>query len=209
MIKLKCVGGILYLSTDPTALRRTLPFSQAWREDWWRLGPGEAEELLRGTLSPGALDALLRDALAGPNGDGASTARADREELIRRASRLLAHGWAVKITYAEQPGGIPPSNQSDAPPPIEDAVPPEQNPTGVPKQKEKDHWIVVELVGENGEPIPSELCRVTTPDGDVIERETDIQGKVEVRQISAGDCMVEFPELDKDAWEPTSGDGAA
>lgn len=100
---------------------------------------------------------------------------------------------------------VPPISGRKAPPapppePVPNAVPRQDNPTGVPVV-EKDHWIVVELLGENGEPIPGELCRITLPDGDIIERHTDSRGRVEEYGITAGDCIVEFPELDQDAWE--------
>lgn len=121
------------------------------------------------------------------------------EGLAERAADRFA-GLPAVIEHV-----VPPVSGRKAPPappaePVPNAVPRQENPTGVPVV-EKDHWIVVELVGENGEPIPGELCRITLPDGDIVERHTDSRGRVEEYGLEAGDCTVEFPDLDQEAWE--------
>lgn len=129
------------------------------------------------------------------------------EDILRLAAARLGNGWVCTIERA--PVGIGWNGKG-----IEkadyatEAIEPEEKPTGIPKKKEKDHWIIVELLGENGEPIPNELCRITLPDGQVIERETNSLGRVEEYHIVKGDCAIEFPELDKDAWEPYRGAAA-
>lgn len=63
-------------------------------------------------------------------------------------------------------------------------------------------WIEVELVGEDGKPIPGERYRVTLPDGSVAEGSLDQNGMARVEGFEPGSCKVTFPDLDQDAWEP-------
>lgn len=69
-------------------------------------------------------------------------------------------------------------------------------------QPEKTAWIEVELVDEDGEPVPGERYRITLPDESVAEGSLDEKGKARVEGFEPGNCKVTFPDLDKDAWEP-------
>ena len=68
--------------------------------------------------------------------------------------------------------------------------------------KEKTAWIEVELVDEDGEPVPGERYRITLPDDSVAEGSLDDKGKARVEGFKPGNCKVTFPDLDKEAWEP-------
>ena len=70
------------------------------------------------------------------------------------------------------------------------------------ENKEKTHWIEVQLLDDAGQPIPSEAVEVTTPDGSVSGGTTDEKGVYRVEHIDPGNCQVTFPNLDKEAWEP-------
>ncbi len=72
------------------------------------------------------------------------------------------------------------------------------------KEDDEDtHWIEIELVGEDDEPIPSEKYEITLPDGSVSSGTLDQNGFARVDGIrDAGSCDITFPDLDKDAWEP-------
>lgn len=63
------------------------------------------------------------------------------------------------------------------------------------------HWIEIELVGEDNEPVPNEKYVIILPDGNVQEGELDDRGWARVESVAAGDCRVTFPELDKQVWE--------
>jgi type VI secretion system secreted protein VgrG len=69
-------------------------------------------------------------------------------------------------------------------------------------KEEKTAWIEVELVDEDGQPVPGERFRITLPDDSVAEGTLDDKGKARVEGFKPGNCKVTFPGLDKDAWEP-------
>jgi len=69
-------------------------------------------------------------------------------------------------------------------------------------KKEKTAWIEVELVDEDGEPVPGEGYRITLPDDSVAEGSLDDKGKARVEGFKPGNCKVTFPDLDEDAWKP-------
>lgn len=63
-------------------------------------------------------------------------------------------------------------------------------------------WIAIELVGEDGRPIPYQRYSVTLPDGTSREGQLDNTGKATERGIPAGQCGVSFPDLDQATWAP-------
>jgi len=72
-----------------------------------------------------------------------------------------------------------------------------------PANKDKKHWIEIELLDEEDQPVPGEPYRITLPDGSTLASGTlDDRGRARVDHIVAGTCQVTFPSLDQDAWEP-------
>ena len=71
------------------------------------------------------------------------------------------------------------------------------------EEDQETHWIEIELVGEDDEPISGEKYRITLPDGSVSSGTLDQKGMARVDGIKdAGNCQITFPDLDKEAWEP-------
>ena len=71
------------------------------------------------------------------------------------------------------------------------------------ENKDKTHWIEIELLDEAGKPVPGEVYQVTLPDGSTVADGTlDEKGRARVDHIDPGTCKVTFPNLDKDAWKP-------
>ena len=65
------------------------------------------------------------------------------------------------------------------------------------------HWVEIELIGEDGKPIPGEAYRVTLPNGDVARGYLDQEGRAKVENIEdPGACQIAFPDLDAEAWDP-------
>lgn len=67
--------------------------------------------------------------------------------------------------------------------------------------EEKKSWIEIELVDEEGNPVPGEQYKVTLPDGSVALGTLDDKGFCRIEGLDPGTCQITFPKLDKDAWE--------
>lgn len=66
---------------------------------------------------------------------------------------------------------------------------------------EKKHWIEIELIGEDGQPIAGEPYRIVLPDGTTIADGTlDNHGRARVDGIDPGTCQVTFPNRDRRVW---------
>lgn len=59
-------------------------------------------------------------------------------------------------------------------------------------------WVDIQLLDDQGNPVPGEAYRLTLPDGRVIEGRLDDQGLAGVDGIDPGDCKIEFPDLHRD-----------
>jgi len=71
------------------------------------------------------------------------------------------------------------------------------------ENKDKTHWIEINLVDEQGKPVAGEPYKVTLPDGSTVADGTlDEKGHARVDHIDPGTCKVTFPNLDKDTWGP-------
>ncbi|MBI4586171.1 MAG: carboxypeptidase regulatory-like domain-containing protein [Planctomycetes bacterium] len=79
---------------------------------------------------------------------------------------------------------------------------PHKPPKNEEEKKVKNSWIEIELVDEDGQPVPGLKYRVTLPDDSVAEGTLDGKGFARIEGIPAGNCKITFPDLDKDAWEP-------
>jgi type VI secretion system secreted protein VgrG len=62
-------------------------------------------------------------------------------------------------------------------------------------------WIEIEMVDEQGQPVPGVRYRVVVPDGSAAEGTLDAKGFARVEGFEKGDCKISFPDLDQDAWE--------
>lgn len=63
------------------------------------------------------------------------------------------------------------------------------------------HWIEIELIGEDDQPISGEKYLVKLPDGTTKEGILNDQGWARVEGFFTGQCNVTFPELDQDSWK--------
>ncbi len=71
------------------------------------------------------------------------------------------------------------------------------------QKEDKKHWVAIELVDQEGKPVPGVKYAITLPDGTTMAPgTTDDKGKARVDGIDPGTCKVTFPDLDKDAWKP-------
>ncbi len=71
-----------------------------------------------------------------------------------------------------------------------------------PENQVKKHWIEIELVDEDGNPVPGEPYKITLPDGTTVADGTlNEKGWARVENIDPGTCEVTFPTLDKETWD--------
>jgi len=64
-------------------------------------------------------------------------------------------------------------------------------------------WVAIELLDESDQPVPEARYQVTFPGGRVQQGRLDANGVANFPNIqTAGECLVSFPDLDKEAWAP-------
>ncbi len=153
---------------------------------------------IRDITSSGGGITALRDALAEKRPSLVSFALSD-EDTIREVADLLVNG---EIRIMVPPGSSGPVywGVRQDPPPDETEVEKTQASSEVATEKIVS-WIEIELVGEDGSPIPNERFSIRLPDGKLEEGTLDADGKTRFDDIPSGNCFVSFPDLDEDAWE--------
>ena len=67
------------------------------------------------------------------------------------------------------------------------------------ENKDKTHWIEVELKDESGAPVIGETCEITLPNGKKSTKSTDKNGLIRVNKIDPGNCTVRWINLDQEA----------
>lgn len=109
--------------------------------------------------------------------------------LLRQRGGLLARRESFELRTTTLAGALAAEQDEPAPPP--------------PRREVDEHWIAIELVGEDDEPVPGARYEITLPDGKLIRGRLDAQGRAEVSGIEQpGMAQISFVELDQDAWEP-------
>ncbi len=66
----------------------------------------------------------------------------------------------------------------------------------------EDYAVGIELIGEDDQPIAGVRYRIELPDGKICEGRTGPNGRAVLWGLSGpGQCKVQFPDLDAEAWE--------
>jgi type VI secretion system secreted protein VgrG len=63
------------------------------------------------------------------------------------------------------------------------------------------HWVQIQLVDEEGKPVPRVRYQIEASDGTVTEGMLDGDGMGGRPELAGGQCTVRFPDLDAAAWE--------
>jgi hypothetical protein len=70
------------------------------------------------------------------------------------------------------------------------------------KPSQKQAWIEIELVDEQGNPRPNERYLIKLPDGSIREGRLDINGRARIDGIEPGTALICFPDIDATDWRP-------
>jgi uncharacterized Zn-binding protein involved in type VI secretion len=77
-------------------------------------------------------------------------------------------------------------------------VDPSQNSSAA---SDKKVWVEIELLDQDGKPVPNEPYRIELPDGSATEGSTDDRGRARVDGIDPGNCKISFTSLDQRSWK--------
>lgn len=62
------------------------------------------------------------------------------------------------------------------------------------------HWLELELIDDDDEPVPGEAFEATLSDGRVYKGTLDRNGFARIEGLPPGQAEVRFPNLDDEAW---------
>ncbi|HKS16811.1 MAG TPA: hypothetical protein VJU16_05825 [Planctomycetota bacterium] len=164
-------------------------------EDWGDpefLDPEPAEDLVRRALEDPSNRQVLR-ILAAEWTQPYHLVDWDDEEVDRRFIENVSRG-EIRV-YEVAP-------EEWAPPPPAPVAAPERGLKLITKKDKPKAWFAVELVDQDGEPVPNEKYKIELPDGTNREGTLDAKGKARIDGIDpAGSCKVSFPDLDAADWK--------
>jgi hypothetical protein len=185
----------LFLQDGPAHLQIVSPSGVRTFQD-----TGAAVEFLRPLLTqPGNVSAI-RHLLGG-------LPRTDSELVEELARRMVSEGLQVvscsdrffAALRAEAPAAGAATAAATTPLEDEQAAAEEKAQA---QQPEETHWIEIELLDDEGAPVPDEMYLVELPDGSKLTGRTDGSGKARVEGVDPGTAKVSFPDLDKSAYLP-------
>jgi len=137
----------------------------------------------------------MRRALA-EESPGLDVSRLSDEDVLTQFSTQLA-GRKVKLTFRPLPLQL----AGDTIKPVAPTPMPAPSSASPVLSKKRD-WVAIQLVDEKGKPVPGESYELTLPDGLVRRGKLNHRGQARVDDIEEpGQCVVTFPDLDRDAWE--------
>ena len=68
--------------------------------------------------------------------------------------------------------------------------------------EEGSHWIEIQLLGEDDQPVPWEEYSIVLPSGRELRGVLDDQGKARFDALTeTGTAKISYPNLDQDAWD--------
>lgn len=183
-----------------------------------RNGPHEVqllgrEEFLRLPDEP-ALRALLRAFMADPDARASVRQAAAERGLLGREGRAedlldvlvscVARGQAVIVAGPNVYGrtgpdlGVPPTQgEGEMTPRQAEVAAREEGPASVAEEKT---WLEIELVDEEGNPVPGEQYAIEIPGGATRVGRLDEQGRARIEGLDPGTCQVSFPNVDARRW---------
>ena len=168
-----------------------------------------AREFLRPLVAQAGNGIAIRRAL------GPSTMAGDGELLDLLAKRLVDEGllvvscadtWLASIqgtlteSSAAAAGTAAAAAATTTTTPLQDEEAAQAASTS--DQVEEKHFIEIELVDDEGNPVADEAWFVELPDGSTKSGRTDAKGFARIDGVDPGTAKVTFPDMDKNAYDP-------
>jgi hypothetical protein len=157
---------------------------------------------LRPFMADAANRATVRQALVESGRRDLARWRDDEvlEELAARVGRAEVYIVAGPNVYGRTGPdlGIPPAPPVEVTPREAERAAREGRTEPVVEEKT---WLEIELVDEEGNPIPGEQYAVTLPDGAIRVGRLDAEGRARLAGLDPGTCKVSFPDLDARRWK--------
>ncbi len=116
----------------------------------------------------------------------AEASRTGKQKELLEKWKARIHRYVVRVSSVGVGEGEP------AAAPIRSAKSPAEEKT----------WIEVQLLDENGKPVPNAKYQVQLSDGSTQSGSLNQQGSARFEDIDPGDCQICFPEIDAKEWQP-------
>jgi hypothetical protein len=151
---------------------------------------GAAKEFLRPLLSDVGNAVTVQRAIG-----------SDDDLVEQLALRIVSEGLQIVSCSERRGGAVTVAAQGETTTtPLQDEQAKEK-----PAEPPPKHFIEIELVDDDGKPVPNEAYLIELPDGTKRTGRTDGGGKARITGVEPGTAKVSFPDLDKTAYEPDSG----
>lgn len=175
-------GG--HYSTDPALLAAVL-------EDWLN-DPASRQTILE--MCESALGRSRGGAALASNGWLGSDLKRQLEDGLRRGELVIL----ISRPRTGGGGGTEEADGKQGAAPA--AVAAGAQTQSAPRPAKRRTWIEIELVNDQGKPVPQERYRIELPDGTIQDGILDPQGRARVSDIDPGACKITFPEIDAKEW---------
>ena len=169
------------------------------------LEPGEERRVVPETFVEGSVAAWARDpstcrallemyeAVV-----GSGRCRPPTEELVRTAVKVVQAAFHGRRLVAIEEPRVAAAQVTE---PVE--AKPDRGlslPKRPPPRPGSTDWVEIVVKDQDGKPLPGIRVRLTLADRTVRDVKTSYEGIVNLTQIAPGQCQLELPDLDKDAW---------
>jgi len=199
---LRCEGAQLHLAAG-AADHDSCPDAETHRPiEWW--DASLLAELARLAYADPIAMADLRRMVADEGLNAHFVQLMSESELLREVAHLVARQHlraimcrSVRVT-ASAPA--PAAEERGAAFPIAEAL--ARRAGQELSAKKVKTWIQIELVDQDGKPVPNEKYRLVLPDGTVQEGKLDENGQAGADGIDPGTCKVSFPDIHAKEWNP-------
>jgi len=135
--------------------------------------------------------------------------RLEDHDILERLAERLASGQ-VKLVSWPNVLGLQEVNfeiqfegtvQEMTPREAEEAAREEAEAEAAAAQEEEATWLEIELLDDEGKPVPGEQYQVALPDGTIRAGRLDADGRARIEGLDPGTCKVSFPNLDERSWK--------